>query len=245
MRSSTNTVVRRSAAAIAAISALALTLGGAPASQAATTVDGTGTVTVTADPTPPTTEPTTTPTTTDPATTTGPTTTSTPSKSCVLPPRAPWRINAIRDASDPTTFVVNWGSVACATRYNISIFSKTAGRRPVGRFLADVVHGDECRSDGDVPDPGRAVAMTQGEGASTPTYYLRPAVPQGVSGPSRQLHRHHDGDTRWQAPVPCDARRATAEGQAPARRQSGSSTARSPGAPRAPSWRDSMLAASS
>ena len=171
----------RSLVAVAAVGAVALSTYLAPIATAATNVDPDGTVTVTADPAPPApaaapAETAPVPATTDSAavtsspkpstttpgrattTTTGvatATTTPKPSACSTATPAAPWRLVAARSLDDPTSAKVEWAGVACATRYNVSVFVD-------GKDSVDVVPAPETSyslssldSDEDLPDPGQ------------------------------------------------------------------------------------------
>ncbi len=206
----------RSLVALAAVGAVVLATYLAPVAAAVTTTDPNGTVTVTADPgtsttttTTPAAETTTTPTTTTPTTTTGdsttpsPTTTTTttkPSACTTATPAAPWRLVAARAADDPTTATVEWAAVACATRYNVSVFVD-------GKDSVDVVPAPKTTYGLSSLDPTKTYRIQvssrndAGVGGSSSIFYLRPATPGSVSALKVTYTDVKGAVLSWKAPV--------------------------------------------
>ena len=195
----------RSLVAVAAVGAVALSTYLAPIATAATTVDPDGTVTVTADPAPPApAEPAARPRrrrhghhdgagTSDhePRTTTpgrrpqhDSATTPDDAEAVGLLHRdaRPHRGDSSRHASldDPTSAKVEWAGVACATRYNVSVFVD-------GKDSVDVVPAPETSYSLSSLDPTKTYRIQvssrndAGQGASSSIFYLRPATPGSVS----------------------------------------------------------------
>jgi hypothetical protein len=198
---------RRSLVALAAAGAVIATTYLAPVATAVTTTDSDGTVTVTADPGTPTTpvETTTAPATSgDPTattgTTTGTTTTTKPSACTTATPAAPWRLVASRDLADPTAATVEWAGVACATRYNVSVFVD-------GRDSVDVVPAPATTYALSSLDPAKTYRIQvssrndAGQGASSSIYYLRPATPGGVSSMKVTYSDVKGAVLSWKAPI--------------------------------------------
>jgi hypothetical protein len=122
-------------------------------------------------------------------------------KVCATAPRAPWRLDAVRDTADPTTVKISWAAVECAVHYNVSVFSK-------GSDTVDVVDGGSASSfTVSGIDPGLTYRIqvssrdAKGEGGTTPVFYLRPIVPMGVSGMKAVYSDVSSAILRWKAPA--------------------------------------------
>ncbi len=95
---------------------------------------------------------------------------------------------------------MNWGSVGCATRYNVSIFSK--GQDDVQWVDASTTSFTVTNADPTVTYGIQISSRNDaGDGASTPVYYLRPAVPTGVSGIEINYSDVTTATLRWKAPT--------------------------------------------
>lgn len=200
---------RRSFVALVAVGAVVLTTFLAPVATAVTTTDPDGTVTVTAGPGTSTTpaETTTAPTTSagsTPATgttTTGTTTTTPKPSACTTAsPSAPWRLVASRALEDPTAATVEWAGVACATRYNVSVFVD-------GKDSVDVVPAPATTYALSSLDPAKTYRIQvssrndAGQGASSSIFYLRPATPGGVSAMKVTYSDVKGAVLSWKAPI--------------------------------------------
>ncbi len=119
---------------------------------------------------------------------------------CATAPRAPWRLSAERDATDPTTFVISWGDVGCATRYNVSVFTKGVDDVTVvdGATTSFKVTGSNTNQTYAIQVSSRNDA---GKGASTPVYYLRPTTPHGVTGMKITYNDLKQAVLTWNAPT--------------------------------------------
>jgi len=108
-------------------------------------------------------------------------TASTSTTACTTDPKAPWRLTAQRDANDPTMVKVDWVDVACATRYNVSVFVD-------GKDTVTMVDGATTTFTVPNTDPSKTYQIQVGSrndagvGGTSPVFYLRPAVPGGVTG---------------------------------------------------------------
>ena len=108
-------------------------------------------------------------------------TTVTSTASCTTDPKAPWRLSAQRDANDPTLVKVDWVDVACATRYNVSVFvdGKDSVTVVDGATTTFMIPNTDTTKTYQIQVGSRNDA---GVGGTSPVYYLRPAVPGGVTG---------------------------------------------------------------
>jgi hypothetical protein len=127
-------------------------------------------------------------------------TTTVKPKVCTAAPRAPWRLNAVRDDADPTTVKISWAAVDCAVHYNVSVFSK-------GSDTVDIVDGGASSSftvTGIDPELTYRIQVSsrdaKGEGGTTPVFYLRRIVPGGVSGMKAVYSDVNAAVLRWKAP---------------------------------------------
>lgn len=119
---------------------------------------------------------------------------------CSTPPRAPWRLTAERDVTDPTTFVISWGDVGCATRYNVSVFTKGADDVTVvdAATTSFKVTGSSLTQTYGIQVSSRNDA---GQGSSTPVFYLRPTTPHGVTGMKVTYNDVQQAVLTWNAPT--------------------------------------------
>jgi hypothetical protein len=209
---------RRSLVIAAAAGAVALATTLAPAANAVVSPDPSGTVTVTADPV--TTDPAAPATATDPTAATAaatdptaataaaatPTPAATPAagpkpQACKadVVPAAPWRLVATRDAEDPTIAKVDWSGVACATRYNVSVFVS-------GRDSVDTIPAASTSYELSSLDPAKTYAIQvssrndAGKGTSSTVFYLRPVTPGGVEGMKIAYNAIDGAVLSWKAP---------------------------------------------
>ncbi len=201
---------RRSAIALAAVGAVVLTTYLAPIAAAVTTVDPNGTVTVTADASTAAKPAETTPapvaadgaavaaSPTKPAATAA--TSPKPSACSTATPAAPWRLVATRDAEDPTSAKVEWAGVACATRYNVSVFVD-------GKDSVDVVPATDTTYALSSLNPTKTYRIQvssrndAGVGTSSSIFYLRPATPGSVSAMKVSYSDVKGAVLSWKAPV--------------------------------------------
>ena len=120
--------------------------------------------------------------------------------SCKNDPQAPWRLGAVRDPNDPTTITIDWADVACATRYNVSVFVD-------GKDTVTVVDGATNSFKVPSSDTTKTYQIQigsrndAGRGAATPVFYLRPSVPGGVTGMKIDYTDVSAAALTWNAPV--------------------------------------------
>jgi hypothetical protein len=125
---------------------------------------------------------------------------ATSTAACTTDPKAPWRLNAQRDPNDAATIKIDWVDVACATRYNVSVFVD-------GKDSVTLVDG--ATSSFTVPgaDPSKTYQIQissrndAGRGAATPVFYLRPSVPGGVTGMKIDYTDVSVASLVWTAPI--------------------------------------------
>jgi hypothetical protein len=135
-----------------------------------------------------------------PATPATPGTTTTVPLPKVCTPKAPWRLNAQRDANDPTLVTIDWVPVECATRYNVSVFVD-------GKDTVTVVDGATTKFSVPNTDPAKTYRIQVGSrndaglGLTTPTFYLRPSVPGGVTGMRIDYSDVTQAVLTWSAPA--------------------------------------------
>ena len=122
------------------------------------------------------------------------------SKACAVAPKAPYTLKAARTTDDPTSFVIAWSPVACATRYNVSVFA-------TGRDEVNVVDGSTNEYTVTGTDPSKVYKIQVssrndlGLGAATPVYTLYPATPAGVIGLKAKYDDVQAAAISWKAPV--------------------------------------------
>ncbi len=107
---------------------------------------------------------------------------------------------ATRDAEDPTSAKVEWAGVACATRYNVSVFVD-------GKDSVDVVPATDTTYALSSLNPTKTYRIQvssrndAGVGTSSSVFYLRPATPGSVSAMKVSYSDVKGAVLSWKAPV--------------------------------------------
>ena len=107
---------------------------------------------------------------------------------------------ATRDAEDPTAAKVEWAGVACATRYNVSVFVD-------GKDSVDVVPATDTSYALSSLNPTKTYRIQvssrndAGVGTSSSIFYLRPATPGSVSAMKVSYSDVKGAVLSWKAPV--------------------------------------------
>ena len=125
---------------------------------------------------------------------------ATSTATCTTDPKAPWRLMAQRDPNDAATITIDWVEVACATRYNVSVFVD-------GKDSVTVVDGTTTKFTVPNTDTAKTYQIQvssrndAGRGGATPVFYLRPAVPGGVTGMKIDYTDVSVANLVWNAPI--------------------------------------------